>query len=82
LVQEDPRRALLAALAEAGFAGRIALAAHDDVTATDLTTAGVDLVLMPYHDAAMQAAELLLGEVPVAVETPLPDADGQRAFAT
>ncbi|MEM9784586.1 MAG: cation:proton antiporter, partial [Pseudomonadota bacterium] len=81
LAQEDPRPALLSALAEAGFSGRIALAAHDDATADDLAMAGVDLVLMPYHDAAAQAAEMLLGEATVPPQPPLPDADGQRAFA-
>ncbi|MEM6974632.1 MAG: cation:proton antiporter [Pseudomonadota bacterium] len=79
--QEDPGRTLLAALAAAGFEGRVAMAAHDDRSAEAITGAGVDLVLMPYRDGAARAAELVLGG---ALETPGPelsDADGQRGFA-
>ncbi|MEM1313413.1 MAG: cation:proton antiporter [Pseudomonadota bacterium] len=81
LSHEDPGRTLLAALEAAGFEGRVALAAHDDRTAAAMAGDGVDLVLMPYRDAAARAAELVLG---ASLETPGPvpsDPDNQRSFA-
>ncbi len=45
-----------------GYQGRIAMAAHLDSGAEHLREAGVDLVFLPFRDAADQAVELLMGE--------------------
>ncbi|MBT9143098.1 MAG: hypothetical protein DDT29_01497 [Dehalococcoidia bacterium] len=42
------------------YAGRIALTAHRADEARNLAKAGVDLVLMPFVDAAEQAVDMLL----------------------
>jgi hypothetical protein len=59
LTHEDHRVALLDALRERGFGGRVAAVAHGSGEAEALRSRGVDLVLMPYHDAAERAAELV-----------------------
>ena len=61
VVHGDPRVAIIHALKEAGFKGRIAVASHRDAEVDDLTDAGADLVLEPFQDAADQAADLLTG---------------------
>lgn len=55
-VVDDPRRALLAALADARFPGRIAVASHDASSDHDFEAAGAALILRPYDDAAREAA--------------------------
>lgn len=62
---DDPRRALMRSLRDAGYEGKIAVGAHSAETADPLRTAGADLILMPYRDAASQAAELILSGRPL-----------------
>jgi len=59
LTHEDHRIALLDALLARNFAGRTAMAAHSSIEADMLRKRGADLVLLPFHDAADRAAELL-----------------------
>lgn len=54
-------QALIHTLRSLGYAGRIAVTAHGTQEAAQLQQAGADLVLVPYADAAHQAAERLLG---------------------
>jgi Trk K+ transport system NAD-binding subunit len=55
----ESNRALLHALKEAGFSGRVAAAPRDPAHAQQLVQAGVPLVLNPFDDAADHAAALL-----------------------
>jgi Kef-type K+ transport system membrane component KefB len=59
LTHEDHRVAMLQALRDRGFAGRVAAVAHGPAEEAALRERGVDLVLMPYRDAAERAAELI-----------------------
>ncbi|XBQ17174.1 MAG: cation:proton antiporter family protein [Oceanicaulis sp.] len=61
LTHSDPRRALLRAARDLGFAGKVAVATHRPEIADGLQADGADLVLMPYRDAALAAATLILG---------------------
>jgi Kef-type K+ transport system membrane component KefB len=61
ITHEDPRRSLIQALAELGYPGRVALSAHSDANARRLHDVGADLVLMPFRDAAVEAARLVAG---------------------
>jgi Kef-type K+ transport system membrane component KefB/Trk K+ transport system NAD-binding subunit len=63
LSQADPRINLLHALHDAGYQGRVAVAAHRPASVQRLQDAGVDLVLSPFRDAAEMAVELVLGQV-------------------
>ncbi len=77
LTHDDPRHALLRAAREAGFEGKVAVAAHREETAGRLSGAGADLVLMPYRDAAFAAARMITEEG--AGPGPIPaDPDGQK----
>jgi Kef-type K+ transport system membrane component KefB len=79
LTHDDPRHALLRAVRDAGFAGRVAVAAHREATAEALRGAQADLVLMPYRDAAFAAARMIGGEVPPPEPAPAAaDPSGQR----
>jgi len=62
LTHDDPRRALLLAVRELGYGGRVAVAAHRAQTAEALDRAGADLVMMPYRDAAVAAAGMILDD--------------------
>jgi Trk K+ transport system NAD-binding subunit len=46
-----------------GYAGRIAVTVHGPGEVARLEQAGADLVLVPYADAAREAADRLLGPV-------------------
>lgn len=78
LVHGDTRIAIVQALKNAGFGGRIAIASHRDAEVESLRAAGADLVLEPFQDAADQAVDLLTGDrkparieiEPVAGESP------------
>jgi Trk K+ transport system NAD-binding subunit len=77
LTHDDPRHALLRAVRDQGYAGRVAVAAHRDTTAAALAAETADLILMPYRDAAVAAARMITGEAQspgVAVADP----DGQK----
>lgn len=74
VTHDDPRRSLIRALADTAFEGRIAVAVHSAASAERVGGAGADLVLMPYRDAAAQAASLVLGNLPPSeTGTPAPD---------
>ncbi|MEL7212295.1 MAG: cation:proton antiporter family protein [Pseudomonadota bacterium] len=79
LTHDDPRHALLKAVRDLGFAGKIAVAAHREETAKALRTDRADLVLMPYRDAAFAAAGMIVSDAQ-APETDLKDPDGQKEF--
>jgi Trk K+ transport system NAD-binding subunit len=55
---------LLHSLRQQGYKGRIAVAASNHHDADLFREQGVDLVLIPYADAAREAAERLLGKQP------------------
>lgn len=55
-------QALLQALRQHGYTGRVALTAHASGEAERLQQAGADLVLLPFRDAAREAVDLLTGE--------------------
>jgi Kef-type K+ transport system membrane component KefB len=62
LTHEDHRLALIAALGEQHFRGRIAVTAHAPEEADTLLGRGADLVLLPFQDAAERAAEIVSGD--------------------
>lgn len=72
LTHEDPRRALLRTARDIDYAGKVAVATHRPASEQSLAEAGADLVLMPYRDASMAAASMLLGResVPSSCESP------------
>jgi Kef-type K+ transport system membrane component KefB len=77
LTHSDPRRALLKSVRDLGYHGRIAVAAHREQTAAELTRAEADIVLMPYRDAAIAAARMILsGET--TPDVPMEDPAGQK----
>ncbi len=57
----DVGLALLHALREHGYEGKVILTAHTDAEAERLKAGGADLVLLPFVDAADQAVDLLTG---------------------
>jgi Trk K+ transport system NAD-binding subunit len=61
LVHGDTRVAIVHALKNAGFKGRVAISSHRDAEVDGLLAAGADLVLEPFQDAADQAVDLLTG---------------------
>ena len=56
-------QALIHSLRSLGYAGRIAVTVHGPGEVPRLGQAGADLVLLPYADAAREAAGRLLGQV-------------------
>ena len=52
---------LLKSLKNAGYAGQVALAATHQSDAEVLRTAGADIVLVPYYDAALEAVQRVTG---------------------
>ncbi|HEV8076967.1 MAG TPA: NAD(P)-binding protein [Marinobacter sp.] len=80
LTHSDPRRALLRSVRDFGFEGRVAVAAHREQTAVELVRAEADIVLMPYRDAAVAAARLILsGEA--TTDIPMEDPAGQKKLS-
>lgn len=74
---DDPRRSLIRSLTDLKFGGRIAVAAHNEDAAEKLEAVGASIVLMPFRDAAAQAAALIMsGADPRSAE--ISDPDGQR----
>jgi voltage-gated potassium channel Kch len=61
ITHEDSRLVLIRALREHGYEGRIAVTANLPGHVPRLLRDGADLVLLPFEDAADQAADLLLG---------------------
>lgn len=64
LTHEDHRLALIDALRDQQFAGRVAVTAHRRADVPGLRARGADLVLLPFQDAAEQAAEHLAAGLP------------------
>ena len=60
--RHDSRHALLQALTDLGYEGKIAVATHRVDDNEELKVAGAHLVLHPYYDAADRAVELLHSE--------------------
>ncbi|PCM45069.1 cation:proton antiporter [Marinobacter sp. ANT_B65] len=77
LTHDDPRRTLLRSVQDLGYHGKVAVAAHREQTAAALTRAKADIVLMPYRDAAIAAARMILDGEPTA-ETCMNDPTGQK----
>ncbi|WP_206516500.1 NAD-binding protein, partial [Xanthomonas euvesicatoria] len=59
VVHDDGRLVLMREIREAGYGGKIAIRSHDAEDAEKLMTAGADLVLRPFADAAVRAGEML-----------------------
>ncbi|MEM6461139.1 MAG: cation:proton antiporter family protein [Pseudomonadota bacterium] len=77
VTHDDPRQALLKAVRELGFEGKVAVAAHHETTAQALADIRADLVLMPYRDAAFAAARMIAGDTR-APEHAVDDPAGQK----
>lgn len=77
LTHNDPRHALLRAVRDLGYDGKIAVAAHLDATVTALQMNRADLVLMPYRDAAFAAARMITGDAR-APDRAVADPEGQK----
>jgi Kef-type K+ transport system membrane component KefB len=60
LSHENPRIALLDALRQRGFAGRVAVPAQTPREARTLKEKGAHLILLPFRDAAQRAARRIL----------------------
>jgi len=58
-------QALIHSLRSLGYAGQIAVTAHSPAEVVVLEQAGADLVLVPFVDAAREAADRLLGQGPL-----------------
>ncbi len=54
--------ALLKSLKEAHYSGKVALAGHNQSDSDHFKALGADLVLIPYHDAALQSVERILND--------------------
>lgn len=78
---EDPRIALINALREQHFAGRIAVTNRHDAETQALQQAGASLVLEPFQDAADQAVQLLASEQTPERLEPVLDTEGQKSIA-
>ncbi len=63
LPQWEDNRALLHALGEVGFSGRIAGVVRDELHEGAMRNAGIDMVINPFHDAAEQATRELISEL-------------------
>ncbi|EEE44952.1 cation:proton antiporter [Roseibium alexandrii] len=77
LTHDDPRFALLKAARDLGFEGRVAVAAHREVTAEALSKINADIVMMPYRDAAYAAANMIAGRAAPSLPG-LQDPEGQK----
>ncbi|GAB5467550.1 MAG: hypothetical protein Kilf2KO_05800 [Rhodospirillales bacterium] len=60
--RDDSRIALIHALRDYDFQGKIAVTSHHEADWERLQDGGADLILQPFQDAADQAAGLLTGE--------------------
>jgi Kef-type K+ transport system membrane component KefB/Trk K+ transport system NAD-binding subunit len=77
---EDPRIALVGALKELQFQGRIAVTNRHDADTETLKRAGAHLVLEPFQDAADRAVQLLASEqTPERLE--VAELEGQKVIA-
>ena len=70
VTHEDIRLTVIAAIRHAGFAGRVAIRSRRPAERDALMSAGADLVLEPFQDAADRAVELVRSdELPRRIET-------------
>ncbi len=74
---DDPRRVLVRTLKGLDYRGRVAIAAHGEVSSGAIAELGADLVLSPYRDAAVKAADLI-ADGAGAPTLDLTDPQGQR----
>ncbi len=81
VTHDDTRRSLLRGLRDLSFGGRVAVAAHSNDAAESMRALGADLVLMPYRDAASEAASLVMGRDRPSSREPV-DPVGQKDFST
>jgi len=56
-------QALIHTLRSLGYTGRIAVTGHGPIEVASLEQAGADLVMVPFTDAALEAADRILGQV-------------------
>ncbi len=80
ITHDDTRRSLIRHLRDLGFTGRIAVAAHREDAIAPLQAAGADLVLLPFRDAAVQAADWVLEEQSPATDL-ITDPTGQKELS-
>lgn len=59
VTHDDTRVALIRSLRDLGYKRKIAVTAHSEETAGHLEKTGADLVMLPFRDAALQAANLV-----------------------
>ena len=59
----DTSMVLLHSLQHHAYAGRIALTAHSHRHSSELQHAGADVVLLPFRDAAREAADILVAQM-------------------
>jgi Kef-type K+ transport system membrane component KefB len=62
VVHDNSPHALIYALRDARYQGRIAITSHREDDGAPMQDVGADLILLPFHDAADQAADLLTGQ--------------------
>lgn len=62
VTRDDSRVALVHALRDQDFQGKIAVTSNREENCEILRTCGVDLIFQPFQDAADQAADLLTGQ--------------------
>jgi len=62
VTRDDVRIALIHALQDQGFTGKIAVTSHQEDDTDRLRAGGADLVLLPFQDAADQAVDLIKGQ--------------------
>jgi Kef-type K+ transport system membrane component KefB len=60
LTETDPASGMLAAIRMHRFQGRVALTARDEQQGDEFRRAGVDLIVRPFDDAALAAADAIL----------------------
>jgi Kef-type K+ transport system membrane component KefB len=63
VTEQDSKRTLLESLRAAGYAGRVAVTAHDERDIHILQRAGATSVLLPFSDAASQAVRAIVAEM-------------------
>jgi Kef-type K+ transport system membrane component KefB len=71
---DDARLTLIQLTRAAGFGGRVAVTSHNPAETAALMTAGADMVLEPFQDAADRAVELL-GGAAAELRTDIPEID-------
>jgi voltage-gated potassium channel Kch len=81
ITHDDPRQSLIHGLAELGFQGRIAMSTQNEANAERLRHAGAHLVLMPFRDAAAEAARLVAGSATPS-DLLVCDPQGQKRLAS